>query len=1231
MSASANDLSPGFIVIHGNQSETLRDLLRDWIRAHPLAPLENEIILVQSNGIAQWLTLSLAADAGPDGEGGLGIAAALDLQLPSRFIWQVYRHVLGGQDVPEQAPFGRELLLWRLMRLLPACLDQPVFAPLGRFLQDDPQLQRRHQLADRLAGLYDQYQVYRADWLADWAAGRDVLRTQRRGVIAMPDDARWQPQLWRELLADAGPDAALGNRAAIHQRFIAACAQAGGQRPAGLPRRVLVFGISALPRQALDVLALLGRWCQVLMCVQNPCRHFWADIVPERELLAARRFRHAPRRNQAAVLPRLSGIDHGHALLASWGRQGRDLIGLLAEHDEHELADSRLQQISRRADLFVDLAADTLLRQLQQDILDLEPLSGTRARWPLVDADRDISVRFHICHSPQREVEVLHDQLLAAFAADPTLRPRDVIVMVPDIQVFAPHVEAVFGLYSPEDPRFIPFSMADQPQRGHEPLLLAIEFLLSLPQARMTASDVLSLLDVSALRQRFGLADADLPLLRRWIDQSGIRWGLDRQQRASLDAGDPVEYNSWHFGLQRMLLGYAVGDGGSWGGIEPLDEISGLDAALLGNLLALIDALAETWRDFSRPATPQVWITRLRAMLARFFEASTEREAQILWRLEEGLQQWLDDCEATAMALPLPLTVVRDHWLASAEPDGLGQRFFAGAVTFATLMPMRAVPFRQVCLLGMNDRAFPREQQPADFDLMATDYRPGDRSRREDDRYLFLEALLSARERLYISWEGRSAHDDSVQPPSVLVAQLRDHLEAGWQLAGASDREQEALLARLTTSHRLQPFAMAYFAEAEPGPDTGSGTGTGSGQKLPAGDGLFSHAREWAQALQGAAGGQSGPGGEQAAAGRPAATLAAAARLDPAGLPARISLDELAAFAAHPVRHFFGKRLDIHLRQLEEEDVDTEPFRVDGLKRWQISEELIGALQHALWQGQPVGPVLDAGLARVQRRGELPVGGFGVLAQEALHATLAELFDDYVQRLDIVPERLPDQLIDWPAVIDEAGRRLPAVSGRIEQLRADARGSRYRILLSTSALLTGSGRNASYRYAQLLRYWASHLAAHLDGQSLTTVICSSKGQLELAPLPHDEALFAWQALLQSWHEGMCRPLPFAARSAAAWLDEQPAAGDESAAIVLPPAQSRARKAYEGEAGDDSPGRAERDGDPYLQRVYENFDALWSGGEFDGWARCLLQPLRACLRQAGSGDSDGAAGSEGGSQ
>ncbi|HRP94781.1 MAG TPA: exodeoxyribonuclease V subunit gamma, partial [Rhodocyclaceae bacterium] len=741
---STDALAPGLMVIHGNHAEALRDLLVAWMKRHPLAPLENELVLVQSNGIAQWLKLALAADPADGGGGGCGIAAALEASLPARFVWQAYRAVLGAQAVPEVSPFDESRLLWRLLRLLPALVDAPVYAPLARFLDADADLRKRHQLAERLADVFDQYQMYRADWLAAWARGDDVLIDAHGARTPLPAAQRWQPALWRALIADVGPALADSGRAAVHTRFLAAMQTAPDERPAGLPRRVMVFGVSSLPAQALEVLAAIARWSQVLMCVHNPCEHYWADIVADQDLLRASHRRQARKPGMPALLADEALHLHAHPLLAAWGKQGRDFIGLLDEHDAadaHARYGARLAEIRQRIDLFAPHGEDTLLNQLQDDIRDLRPLGDTRARWPAVDPARDASMRFHVAHGAQREVEILHDQLLAAFDADPSLRPRDVIVMVPDIDAYAPHIEAVFGLLDAQDKRFIPFTVADRGLRHQDPLVGAIERLLGLPQSRLAVSDVLDLLEVPALRARFGIAETDLPLLHRWMAGANIRWGLDAAHRQSLELPDAPEQNSWAFGLRRMLLGYAVGAGGiehgvqcddgrgdapgatvaggeacargrdtgegAWQGIEPFDEVGGLEAAALGPLVALVERLGAAWRTLREPATVDAWCARLRALVADFFAPADSAEAYTLQRLETALQDWQDACTAAALDEPLPLAVVREHWLAQLDAPQLTQRFFAGAVTFATLMPMRAIPFRHVYLLGMNDGAYP--------------------------------------------------------------------------------------------------------------------------------------------------------------------------------------------------------------------------------------------------------------------------------------------------------------------------------------------------------------------------------------------------------------------------------------------------------------------------------------------------------------------------------------------
>ncbi|MGE8322983.1 MAG: exodeoxyribonuclease V subunit gamma, partial [Pseudomonas sp.] len=488
---------------------------------------------------------------------------------------------------------------------------------------------------------------------------------------------RWQAELWRALLEDVGEQGMAQSRAGVHQRFIERI-NSLQQAPAGLPSRVIVFGISSLPAQALEALAGLARFSQVLLCVHNPCRHHWADIVADKDLLRHQYKRQQRKHGMPLQLDDQSLHQHAHPLLAAWGKQGRDYINLLDSYDDPGSYQGVFSD--GRIDLFSDGSPTTLLNQLQDDILELRPLAETREQWHPVDTTKDRSIRFHIAHSPQREVEILHDQLLARFSADPTLRPRDVIVMLPAIDTYAPHIRAVFGQLPRNDLRYIPFTLTDQGQRGREPLLIALEHLLKLPDSRFAVSEVLDLLDVPAVRARFGIRENELPTLHRWIEGAGIRWGLDAEQRASLGLPAGLEQNSWRFGLRRMLLGYAVGVGEACDGIEPYDEIGGLDAALIGPLVALLDALDVACQALSEPATVSQWGERLHALLQVFFLAEGERDEFLLMQLQDLRDSWLEVCEAVGLQDPLPLTVVREAWLSGLDQGKLSQRFLAGSV-----------------------------------------------------------------------------------------------------------------------------------------------------------------------------------------------------------------------------------------------------------------------------------------------------------------------------------------------------------------------------------------------------------------------------------------------------------------------------------------------------------------------------------------------------------------------
>ncbi|WP_417501311.1 exodeoxyribonuclease V subunit gamma [Marinobacter sp.] len=1176
-------ITPGFHAVHANHLEDLRRAVVFICQQNPLPPLQSETFLVQSNGIAQWLKLALAEKRSEDGsEGGLGIAAGMDFLFPARFIWQAYRAVLPDGEVPEQSPFDKRRLVWRLYRLLPELVHtDEVFNPLARFLEGSDSDLRAFQLAEKVADLFDQYQVFRADWLAAWEQGRDVVITSRSEEKPVEEDTLWQPMLWRKLVEDTGAEAHT-SRSQIHTRFMAE-----GQRisapahPSRLPKRIVVFGVSSLPRQALEALYVLSRFSQVVLCVHNPSQFYWADIVSDRELLKAER----KRGKVHHVLSKIEDADqlhqHANPLLAAWGKQGRDYIRLLDEFDNPDEYRASFQTPDQKIDIFSEHGSDLapcLLHQLQNDIYNLTPLQEIREEQRELDLAHDHSIAFHDAHSPQREVEILHDQLLAAFNADATLRPRDVMVMVPDINVYAPHIQAVFGRYTSGLKRHIPFTISDQGQRHHEPVLIALETLMSLPRSRFGVSEIISLLEVPGIRDRFEIAEEEIPLARRWVEGANIRWGLHGAHRESLELPAGLDRNTWQSGLRSMLLGYGMGDDEPWAGIQPYGEIGGLQASLAGRLGEFVYRLETLWQELQASRTPQQWEELFSAMLEQFFHEVEGHDLLLLNRFRRQLEQWLEDTMAAGLdQQSLPLNIVKDVLLEGLDEGGLNQRFLAGKVNFATLMPMRAIPFRKVCLLGMNDGDYPRSRPPVDFDLMAQDYRPGDRSRREDDRYLFLEAMLSAREQLYISWVGRSIKDDSERPPSVLVGQLQDHLNSLWQVP---DQPDVAVTEALTTCHPLQPFSRDYFPKAN-----GLGEGEGNQPKplaeVLAARSLFTYEHEWR-----------GAHGNEAEEPREKQTAL------PYQQPEEpITLNDLAGFLKKPVDTFYQRRLQVRFEDVEDDDTDNENFDLNGLDRWRLDTELIEQGLLKAGNEEDLHERLESTLDRMARRGDL---GMGV--------TEHRLRSDLSGRLPDLFQRYQSALAEWPVAISEPlpfEYRLTNSTGSVEvldlinNLRRNHEGKTCRLVIAGSSLLTGSGSSKKLRYANLMRDWVIHLAGQLTAQPFETLILGKEEgrKVRFAPLPRETATKHLDAILAHWIEASTRALPLHCETGFAWIysfyQSKKFLGDHERAI------SDAQQAYT--------TALERD-TGYLRGAFESPEALMESGEFEALLHALYMPL-----------------------
>ncbi len=1127
-------LKPGFIALHGNRSEDLAQAVIAWLAQNPLAPLEQEVVLVQSNGIAEWFKMELAQQ--------LGVCGSTRVELPGRFLWRTYRELLGPRAVPRDSPLDKLPMTWRLMQVLPGLLETPGFEPVRRYLrQDDPR--RPLQLAQQLADLFDQYQNYRSDWLEDWAAGRDLLQAQG-SRIPVPADQAWQPELWRAVLGTLSESQRATIRPRLHR--LALERLNGELAGARLARRVVVFGMSHMPASTLEALAALSRHSQVLLAIPNPCRYYWGDIMEGREFLRAERRRHALRQGRELSAVALEDMhQHAHPLLAAWGRQSRDFIRQLDAFDDADETRQRFPQA--RIDLFDESEPDEqpLLARVQGRIRDLEPLEPLPAdrHEPLSAADR--SIVFHIAHSRVRELEILHDQLLQMLGSpEPgraALQPRDIVVMVPDIEVMAPAIRAVFGQYGRHDPRHIPFDIADLSARSSSTIVMALEWLLQLPTQRCRISELVDLLEVPAVARRFGVNQEQLPQLTHWMSGAGIRWGLNLPQREQIGLQACGEQNSAWFGLHRMLLGYAAGSlaelpqAAGWAGIEPYAEVGGLDAELAGSLAHLLRALLDWWQCCETDATPAVWAGRGRDLLKALFTPAEDLDGQVLEALERALSAWVLACEQAGFAQAVSLHALRQSWLEALDAPGLEQRFRAGGVTFCTLMPMRAVPFEVVCLLGMNDGEYPRRSPRSDFDLMglAGQQRPGDRSRQQDDRQLMLEALLSARRQLYISWSGRSIRDNGEQPPSVLVSQLRDYLAAVW---GSSCVESR------TTEHPLQPFSRRYF-ERQPA----------------AAQPLLTYAAEWRSLHL-----------EQPS---PAATDAVPQRPPEQAPP--LTLQRLTAFYRNPAKAYFRERLGVSFVERDEEAADVEAFVVEGLDQHQL---IAAQIRH--WPRVADHSLLHQRIARdierLQRSGVLPMQGFGELTRQTLHSTLEAMADAWQRACAEFPLAAPRLAVEF-------SHDGIALADWIDPLHANATQTAW-LELNPSRLLDKKDKK-KVRPDKLLAAWLRSLAAAAGqagsaARELQGVLVGADATLHVAAIDGEAARQQLSHLLLTWRDGMGSPLPLPLRTALAVASD----GD-------------AEEAYEGSAF--RPDYAEVN-EMCLARCFPDFDALeavrTAGGE-----------------------------------
>ncbi len=1008
-------------ICQSNCLENLLIALCDVLTKPVSRPLAQEIIVVQNPGMARWLSQQIALHT--------GVCANISFPLPASFIWSLFAKTLGG--LPDLSEFSREILLWRILNELDHLPDPPQV--ISGYLREDSDGSRRFQLAEKITDLFDQYLVYRPEMTLAWEKGQEQ---------------HWQARLWRQL-TEGGESK---HRAGVLERFRQASAK-GILRTEGLPKRVCIFGINSLAPAYLEVIRRVSRHIDIRIFHFSPCRESWDDIMPER-LIALRR--QGWRRRKTADLS--SYYSSGNPLLASLGGLGREFFKMLME----------MNPTAEEQELYEIPPQDRLLGQVQADILELRDRGNEQETESLLSLD-DRSISFHSCHSPMREIQVLHDRLLDLFAADSSLKPADILVMAPDISRYAPAVAGVFG--SVEQRLRIPWSIADQSRREEQPVFEGFLGLLHLMSSRCTAPEVAAVLENPVILARCGMSEKEVPLLRKMITRAGIRWGLEQRQHGKQDA-----LHTWEAGLDRLLLGCLTGKiDEPWQGIMPISGGLSEGGSWLGSLAEFIRSLRRLRRQTTRPLPPAGWAGILLRLISRFLDSDSREYEEGLLLLRQSIADFLENCRRAGFEQALSLSVVRRYFQRLLAAPAGGQAFLAGRVTFCNMVPMRSVPFKVIWLLGMNDADFPRSQHPPAFDLMAENRLPGDRNRRDDDRYLFLEALLSARRYFIISWLGHDQRDNAARPPSVVVAELRDYISRGWQIKDEKSDELLTVTVKrpkttaelLTVEHPLQPFSRHCFNDEN--------------------SHIASYRTEWLPISS-----------------NPTPVFASHPLPQLEQWERQIELSQLVRFWRHPVRFFLEHRLN--LRTFPAENLilpESEAFKLNELEKYNFTNEILLELHNGRAD-------CTVPLHRRLAAGGLPNGCFGQFLHQKLKADAEEL----------------------------AGKVEPFLSQPIDPIELSLSIEGVRLTGRLSSLCRCGRvtfRPANLKARDLLDLWIHHLALllHEPTRIQQRSVHAAKDRMicfhEVSD-PETELV----KLIQHFKQGCCEPLHFYPETSLAW-------------------------------------------------------------------------------------------------
>lgn len=897
-------------IYQSHNLSTLFEGLALFLGQKQLNPFEPLTVLVPSLAVGRWIHYEWAQT--------FGISANLNTEFPANFMWQCFGAVV--PETPKSPVLSPQAMQWRLFTALdPQKLPQDdIYQILHRYLERTPQpLVGRWQLAGRIAEVFGYYRTYRRDWLDTWHKGgliekKTTLDNGKKIDKPPYRHQEWQAALWQQLFAQEH-----------HQQghLLMNFRQELNNNPQlikKLPSRLAVFTTVRLPPNELDFFRILSEFIDICFYHFNPSGQYWADSVDEKWLA----------KMQLKQPKRMTLFDKGHPLLTAWGKQSRDTFRLLSQLSGGEQDNDWL-------DDFPQITPSHVLSRLQHSIHELE--HQEEPTWSLNPDDNSIQV--HSCHSLTRQLEVLHDNLLTLFAQDNTLKPQDVVVMLPDIASAGGAIEAVFGTVSKE--RYIPWQLTGVASVAENSLWRAFEGLYTLTQERLTLSTFIDWLSLTPVLTHYGLEAEDIQQCVMLLERAAVYRCLDGQHRAQLtgDSTDTDNVHTFLFGLERLLLATALPSDyqALYAGILPVADIEASHFHLIGVLTQAVSDLAERRHTLQQRQLAHQALAQLQQDLLTFFVAQVGTRA---WdTLNKAIEDLHDTLLISPMQEPIPASLLLadlQHRVVASAPGAVP----GGVVHFSRLGALRLLPYKVIAILGLEDTAFPRREQANEFDLLSQDDQPraGDRSRREDDKGMFLEALMTAQSHLLLFYNGFSQHQASVFPPSSLINQLVDYL--GRRVIGGKKLVEDVCC----FSHRLQAFSPSYFDSSKT---------------------QQSYAQEWLDAAQAVLKIQATP------------SVFINDKWPLAHQPEQLTVIDFLRFFRQPAQYFLSQQLKLYIPTLSDQQHDEEPLRLDNLAKWQLRQQLMN-------------PQTEQA-SRLRASGQLPVGMIGEVYYQQGEQALQQL------------------------------------------------------------------------------------------------------------------------------------------------------------------------------------------------------------------------------------------------